>query len=394
MSPSFRKQTRTPGSDAVSEVIGAVLMISVVVVAIALIAVILTSQTTPQTIPNVNFMTGTNADGTELFLYHNGGDALRRGEFAVVTDIDPAPRTDFSISDGSDEWSIGRNLILTVATPPKTVAVVYTAGADQGGMVLKSGSSSVAVLKETIRPDATPMPIGGTTGGSGGLDTTNPQNVVNYILGNTSLIADALNQSPSTVGPVFADVIGTNSTNYYREGRASIDQGTSIMLEITDAGSTFAYDSTTLKTLGFGDKIVITQARSNPRSWKIFGLGDQIWEFAAEGVHVDWWKESSGTWTNTTWPHSGNGVILYHTRITGYKDIGSTLTIRTNSGEGQYQALIHNYQKEFEGESTAANDVVVIRDIQPVGLGLFVFEYDDDSDSVYFVGYARSVSWS
>jgi len=394
MSPSYRKQTRTPGSDAVSEVIGAILMISVVVVAIALVAVILTSQTTPQTIPNVNFMTGTNADGTELYLYHNGGDALRRGEFAVVTDVDPSPRTDYVISDGSDEWSLGKNLILTEATPPTSVALIYTAGSEQGGVVLKSGASNVAVLKETIRPDATPVPLGGTTGGSGGLDTSNPQNVVNYILQNTSLIGDALNQSPSTVGPVIADVIGTNSTNYYRENRASIDQGTSIMLEITGAGSTFSYGSPSVKNLDVGDKIVITQARSSPLPWKIFGLGDQIWEFAAQGVHVDWWKQSSGTWTNSTWPHSGNGVTLYHSRITGYKDIGSTLTIRTDSGLGQYQALIHNYVKEFEGDSTAANDVVVIQNIQPVGLGLFVFEYDDNSDSVYFVGYARSVSWS
>lgn len=388
MSGINREYPHQESSGGVSEIIGAILMISLVVMAVALVAMMLNSQTTPQELPNVNFMTGTNADGTELYLYHNGGDTLRKGEFAVVTDVDPAPRTDYVISDGSNEWSIGRNLVLTMTTPPKSVALVYTAGSEQGGVVLKSGASNIAVLTQTIRPDATPVPLGGTTGGSGGLDTSNPQNVVNYILQNTSLIGDALNQSPSTVGPVVADVIATNSTNYFRQGTSTIDQYTTIKLEITEPDSTFSYGSSTVRNLVVGDIIVITQARSNPGTWKIFGLGDQIWEFSADDVWVDW--KHGGTWTNTTRPGT---TEMYHAWITGYKDMGSTLTIRTN-GNGYYQALVYNNVKQFEGESISSNDDVVIERIRPVGLGLFVLEYDHNSNAVYFVGYAEDVSWS
>jgi len=73
-------------ASGVSELIGAILMITVVIAAVAIIGIFLLSQQTPQEIPNINFMTGTNAAGTTLYLYHNGGDSLEKGQFAVVID--------------------------------------------------------------------------------------------------------------------------------------------------------------------------------------------------------------------------------------------------------------------------------------------------------------------
>ncbi|MCK9580642.1 MAG: type IV pilin N-terminal domain-containing protein [Methanoregula sp.] len=383
MSSGEGKKAGMDSASGVSEIIGVILMIALVVAAVALIAVMLTSQSTPQEIPNINFMTGLNADGTELYLYHNGGDALRRGEFAIVTDIDPAPRTDYTISDGSDEWTIGRNLILPVTSPPKTVAVVYTSGSSGGGVVIKSGSSGVAVLKETIRPDATPVPVGGSGGSS--IDTSDPQNVVNYILTNTSLIGDAMNQSPSTVGPVIANVVGANSTSFYRSGSNTLNQGTYFLFRITGSGSTISYGSSSVKYLDPGDIVEVKQTANNPGEWKVFGIGDQIWEFSAEKVDVNWKKQSTGTWLNSS------GTTLYHTRISGYSDVGSTLTIQTSNPQNQYTALVINGVKLIEDDN---DHTVVIREIRPVGLGLFILEYDFNTGAVYFVGHAEDVIWS
>ena len=61
----------TPGTDSgVSEVVGAILLISVVVIAVSVIAVVLFSQQTPQKIPNVNIMVGTDNKVPPLSLIH------------------------------------------------------------------------------------------------------------------------------------------------------------------------------------------------------------------------------------------------------------------------------------------------------------------------------------
>jgi hypothetical protein len=383
MSGINREYPHQESSGGVSEIIGAILMISLVVMAVALVAMMLNSQTTPQELPNVNFMTGTNADGSELYLYHNGGDTLKKGTFAVVTDVDPAPRTDYVISDGSNEWSIGRNLVLTMTTPPKSVALVYTAGSEQGGVVLKSGASNIAVLTQTIRPDATPVPVGAVTC----LDTSNPQIVVEYILSNTSLIADALNQSPSTVGPVLATAIGTNCIKFFKHGNVELDKDNSttyyFTFNVTKPGSSIAIPGYTPnpKPLLVGDRITI-YLRNNAANFKVFGLGNQLWEISADGVDVSLYhftvEDVQSPQTNTE---------VSHAWITGYQDLGSTLHIYT-TGSGQ-TSLVVNGTVRIDGSDSS---YIEITNIRPVGVGLYVLEADNNAKIVYFVGNAQSVT--
>ncbi|NMB77560.1 MAG: type IV pilin [Methanomicrobiales archaeon] len=368
---------------AVSEIIGAILMISLVVAAVAIVAVVLMSQSTPEQVPNINFMTGTNSDGTKLYLYHNGGDTLRRGQFAVVTDTDPAPRTDYEISDGSDEWSLGTNLILTVASPPSRVSVVYSGG-KTGSTVLKSGSSSIAVPKVTIRPDTTPAPVQSS---SEYIDASDPQNVVVYILSNTSLIADALNQSPSTVGPTIASAVGTNAINFYKGDKVSLTTDGShtyyFTFNVTKPGSSISIDGYTPnpKPLLVGDQITIFLWASS-KNFKTFGLGDQLWEVSADGVDV---SLSHFTTPDAQSPQTNTKVN--HAWITGYQDLGSTLRIAT-SGAGQ-TSLVVNGTVRINGDDSSS---VIISNIRPVGVGLFVLEADNNAQIVYFVGNAQSVT--
>lgn len=364
-------------SSGVSELIGGILMITVVVAAVAIIGVILFSQQTPEKIPNINFMSGSD-NYNHLYLYHNGGDSLTKGTFSVR--VDNAIRNDYSISDGGTEWSLGKNLILNnVPSGAHNVAIIYNA-TGSGEVLLRSASSNVSTLQNSINPSgapATAVYLPGYINGS------NPQEVVNFILGNTSLIGDAMNQSPSTVGPVIADVVGANSINFYREEQTTIDQNTYFYFNITSPQSTFSYGTTAIKNLDVGDIIVISQAKSNPGNWKIFGLGDQIWEFTADEVYVNWKHKSTGLWTNTT-----SSTTLYHAWIFGYQDVGSTLTLKTT--QNGYTALIINSTKIIEGPSSNA---VVIKNIRPVGIGLFVLEYDHNTNGVYFIGNAQSVTW-
>jgi hypothetical protein len=386
MSPKERRKPEIDPTQAVSEIIGAVLLISLVVVAVAIVAVVLTSQSTPEKIPNVNFMTGTNTDGTILYLYHNGGDTLKRGEFAVITDSDPAPRTDYRISDGSDEWSVGKNLILSETIPPKHVSIVYNSGGQAGNVVLKSGSSSVAVLKNNILPDATPGPVSGS-GGSGTLDTTNPQNVVNYILSNTSLIADAINQSPTTVGPVVANVVRADGTILFKDQK--IDLKTDNLdtyffrIKITKPGSTISASGFTPnpKSLNVGD-IVTVYMRSNSGNYKAFGLGDQLWELTANGVNIN--ISQSGINTKK------DNENVYHAWITGYEDLSSTMSVTSTGSNSGNTQLIQYGTVWINAQSN--DDDIIVTNIRPVGLGLFVLEWDSSAHLVYFVGNAETVT--
>ena len=140
---------KTDNSAGVSEVIGAVLLISLVVVSIGIVATLLFSQTTPPTkIPNMNFMTGVSPDNTTLYLYHSGGDSLNVGEFNVLVDGVPKP---YSVSGGGSQWSLGTtlNVIISATDPktvPKNVQIVYNGGSSTGTATTYTSTTNGTVL--------------------------------------------------------------------------------------------------------------------------------------------------------------------------------------------------------------------------------------------------------
>lgn len=372
--------TGNNSTDGVSEVIGAVLLISLVVAAVALVAVYVFSQPVPEKTPNVNFMVGTdNKVPPTLYLTHNGGDTLTVGSFAVYVDGNLKP---YSVAGGGNQWSLGKNLVVPLSSgqKPQRIMLVYTQ-TGSGSSVIGSASADVSASSEPIIPDIlvkpTPTPYVPS-------NCSDPQAVLNLVLANVSVIGDAINQSPSTVGPVIANAVGANSITFYRESRSTINQNTYLMLTVTGSGSTIAYSNTTPLNLGVGDILVITQAGGgNPGRWKIFGIGNQMWEFTAEKVNVAWKRQSTGTWTNTS------STTLYHVWITGYNDLGSTLTL-SSTGGSVYTGLIVNGSIKIDGISS---NTVVAQNVRPVGIGIFVLTYDPNSNSVYFMGNAQSVTW-
>ncbi|MCK9630479.1 MAG: type IV pilin N-terminal domain-containing protein [Methanoregula sp.] len=380
--PKIRVHPGYGGADGVSEVIGAILLVGLVVAAVAVVAVALFSQSTPVKVPNVNFMVGTdNHVPPTLYLTHNGGDTLTAGSFSVYVD---GNIKSYSVAGGGNQWSLGKNLLVPLSSgeAPQRIYLVYNQ-TGTGSSVIGSASANVSVPSGNVAPDiivrTTSAPIVCING-------SDPQEVLGAVLSNVSVIGAAMNQSPSTVGPVIANVVGANSINFYRDGKATIDQNTYLLLNITGSGSTIAYDTTTPQNLGIGDTLLITQRNSNPGTWKIFGIGNQIWEFTApdsNSVDVYWRHKSTGLWSNTS------STRLYHTWITGYNDVGSTLTLRTTQG-GYYTGLVINGTIIIDGVSS---NTVVVQNIRPVGVGLFVLEYDPNSNSVYFMGNAQSVTW-
>jgi len=76
---------RSINEGAVSEVVGAILLVSVAVLGVAIVAMTILSQPTPSEIPHVSIAAGATANGT-FALLHEGGDALAEGDYRIYVD--------------------------------------------------------------------------------------------------------------------------------------------------------------------------------------------------------------------------------------------------------------------------------------------------------------------
>ena len=138
---------------AVSEVIGSVMLISVVVTAIAIIAVVLTSQPLPQKIPALDAIISSNGKDT-IRIYHNGGDSLSRQEVAIL--VDGVEKTSGFTIRGScwTMWSPGESLDYNLGSLPGKVQIIFNSGSSQTVLV----STDFAGRMPTYVPTAIPTP--------------------------------------------------------------------------------------------------------------------------------------------------------------------------------------------------------------------------------------------
>lgn len=140
--------------NAVSELIGAILLISLVVLAMAIITVAVLSQPPPGEIPHLNALAGNSTDA--IYLYHNGGDELAEAEAVIYLNNNPAP-VDHAIirlkdADGTveqDGWSITK----TPWSVGKTLIIPESAGSVT--LVYQGPSAQSLILKTSFAPGVT-----------------------------------------------------------------------------------------------------------------------------------------------------------------------------------------------------------------------------------------------
>lgn len=364
----------------VSEVVGVILLISVTVAAMAIVATIMFSQTTPEKIPNVNFMVGTdNKAAPTLYLTHNGGDALAVGSFSVYVDgVSKA----YSVAGGGSDWSLGKNLLVPLdpgQTPQKIVLVSRQTGAENA--VIGSISADVSVPSVNIAPENIHQLVAKPAICINGSD---PQQVLSLVLSNVSVIGDAINQSPSSVGPVIANAVGSNAIDFYKDNNVMLDYNTDnyFRFNVTKTGSSIsATDFSSNPTILYPGDIVTIYFRSDTGTFKTFGLGDQLWELSAKGVDVNI--------THNGIPDRRDNGDIIHSWITGYQDLGSTVKIVSLNPYTSGTTLVVNGVQLINGQNS---EEITITNIRPVGIGLFVLESDNNAHIVYFVGNAQSVT--
>ncbi|MFA4861221.1 MAG: PKD domain-containing protein [Methanoregula sp.] len=180
----------------VSDVIGAILLVSVVVISIAVISTTVLTGGTPEKIPSVEAVIS-NLDRT-VFVYHNGGDILQNNEITIL--VNGLDKTG-SFSKNSDSswktWSVGESLVYTAPESDtiSEVKIIYTRGSSGGSLAAAQfGPGGLPTQVPVIYPPSASF---------NGTPTT-------QFAGYPVVFADTSINSPSSWLWDFGD--GTNST--------------------------------------------------------------------------------------------------------------------------------------------------------------------------------------
>jgi hypothetical protein len=349
----FRRKKLKDSSSGVSEVIGAILLISVGVLAVAIIAAGLFSQPLPQKIPSISAVSMLN--GTTLTIYHNGGDPLFKGEFYIKVgnqlfqNINPA---------SSNIWSEGTSIILPNVQTTSPVQIFYITGSgdillDQ--MQVQTGSK----LIPDVLPTPTPSPCQPGCG-----------------------ITNCTQEKLIQIGNDIAD----NSTVFLRnDQKADLVTGGYLSFRVTNSSSNIFINGVPYQ-LYVGDIIKITLL-SNSQDFKIYGIGDKFYELRGKGVNIT--RKYAVNGTEKYFPND----VLNNAWITGYTVLQSDFTISSDpNNQNPYTLLAKNgTTTEINGNS---NKIVTISGIRPMGVGLFVLDGNSQSQTgTFFVGRYGSISY-
>ncbi len=129
----------TNREDGVSEVIGGVLLIALVLIGGTLVGTYVASQPLPEKVPKVQFNIK-EIDNT-IYLEHEGGESLRQADFSIVINGQPISSSLWSIvPNDNDIWSVGKRIVIeNYNRDCNSVGLVYTGGS--GETLLRAPSS-------------------------------------------------------------------------------------------------------------------------------------------------------------------------------------------------------------------------------------------------------------
>ncbi|GAA5262146.1 type IV pilin N-terminal domain-containing protein [Methanocalculus sp. MC3] len=330
--------------EAVSEVIGSILLISLVVLAVAIIGVGFLSQPPPVQTQDLNVIAGYNETSKVLYLQHDGGDLMAPGEYYILIDGgSPIYR---------GEWGIGGSLTFSdVLEEPERIQIISTRGGQQN-LIREISIGQVTGGGVPITPG--PAPISPEPPQPGGCD---PQFVVDNF--TERLQSDAIYFNRMSLG-----------------GQSSL--GGFVNLTINSTGSYILTTTDPLKQvdLNFGDTLSIEFGKKSQPSADLFSVGSKGWTIEGYGTKI-----------------YRNGVELtgdlIDSWITSFKDYESSLTFTSKGNNlGHTRLIIKNHTIIDSTNSTT----ITLTNVKPAEPTLLVLKYPKQSnDKISFVGQADQV---
>lgn len=201
----------------VSEQIGAILLVSVVVLMVAIIGVTLSSQPPPQNIPSMKAMIWN--DSGKIYIKHGGGDPLYASDIRIlVNGNDETAKFNLSTEPNTpwDIWPIGHILAAPISSPSVTsVQVIYSTGSS-AFVLASAGQAFGGTVSGTVIPTGTPTSgISHTiTASAGPGGSISPAGAVTIESGGSQSFA--ISADPGyTVADVVVDGISQGSIGSY-----------------------------------------------------------------------------------------------------------------------------------------------------------------------------------
>jgi FlaG/FlaF family flagellin (archaellin) len=371
---------RTSG---VSEIIGAVLLITLVVVALAVVGAVLFAQATPQKVPNINFMTGSDGNGN-LLLFHNGGDNLKMGEFSVT--VDGTPRT-ATLSGGGTEWSLGKTLQVSgVSSGSHTVQIIYNGTSTSSGSgstgetLLRTASANVSTTSYlNVSSDEPPVIDCSAVRNPACYDQISPDTINALYLRNTTQKLIRFTEASQARGAIS----GAAGTAYHFNFTVSNNNST-LTTGANSANGDLCIALGTTYRLVNGDKVGIVLT-ADPDNFYVYGTDSQIWFLSAGGRTRLTIKIYNQTNTKASLVGTNSVCSAY---IDQYTNLDSTIQI-TSQTVNVIKYLKVNNTDYINGVNTSS---ITLNNAQPIPNGQFLLTYAGANEQVRFIGWADSIT--
>ena len=157
--------------------VGAMLLIGLTVIGVALVGITFLSGSQPEEIPHTTIVAGNSTEGN-LTLANYGGDPLRVGEYRIYVDYGDglADRTDEFNEPGDSDgfWSMGEVLVFNRQGTPQRVVVTAISGGGETILAEPEFRGGAGKFSPDPEPGVTP---GGTV-----TPAPTPADVVNIVL--------------------------------------------------------------------------------------------------------------------------------------------------------------------------------------------------------------------
>ncbi|MFA5296317.1 MAG: type IV pilin N-terminal domain-containing protein [Methanoregulaceae archaeon] len=340
---------------AVSEVIGSILLISLVGIAVAIIAIMFLSQPVPVETQSLNVIAGNNL--THLFLYHDGGDAMVPGEFILQLDSTKYTQgayTGWLAPGNAWPWEIGEILEIPlnqVGGIPERILIISTREGQE--TLIKQITIGQVVTPGPITPRPTPTPGPGD------------DCVVN-----------------------FTERLQNGSVFFTRDRRGNQAYVSGYLNFTIDAPGSYIRIGATNTSLNPGDTLSIYVAPPNPNrnpEIRIFSVGTIGWTIRLEGTGSD---------VGLIRLNGGLiGNVISDSWITAFRDFESSFSLYIDGGTENTRLIINNTTKVNE----PTGDSFRIVNIRPSEPTLFLLIYPAGSGTgtggspIFFIGHADEI---
>jgi hypothetical protein len=316
--------------NAVSEVIGSILLVSLVVLAVAIIGVGFLSQPPPVQTQDLNVLAGYDEINKTLYLQHDGGDLMTPGEYYILIDNE---RQEFP----AVEWNIGDSYpIYDVNEEPQRIQIISLSGGQQNLIrSIRVGQMTGGVAPGPPGPGPTPGP----TPGPG---NCTQQDLEHYLEDNYV--------------EYFSEQLDNDAVYFTRLARGPTGQTYVrgwVNFTINSTNSYIIRSTTGKMNLAQGDLLSIQYENSNSGTADIFSVGNKGWSFSGDVTNI---------YVNNML-YSG---YLVDSWITAFTNFQSTLEFKSvGSGGGVQTRLIVENETIIDQVNNNNYELINIRPAEP-----------------------------